>query len=123
MRIRSKFSFLSAAARDVRRAQRIEQRKIVVGDMDAAVGAFGQRFLDGLLGALRPHRERHDFAAVLFFQAQGFFERVSCRARSFRNRCRFRGSKLSGDAERSVLGGNLLDADDDVHGVPLTLIG
>ena len=50
-------------------------KKFVVGDVDAAVGAFRQRFLDGLLGAFGAHGDGDDFAAVFFFQAQGFFER------------------------------------------------
>ena len=53
--------------------------------MDAAFGALGKRFLDGLLGALRPHRDGHDFAAVLFLQAQRFFERESVRLIGFKS--------------------------------------
>ena len=48
---------------------------MIVGDVDAAVGAFRQSFLDGLLGAVGAHGDGDDFAAVFFFQAQRFFER------------------------------------------------
>ena len=45
--------------------------------MDAAVGAFCQGFLNGLLDALRTHGEGDDFAAVFFFEAEGFFQSVT----------------------------------------------
>ena len=101
-------------------AERIELCEFVVRDVDAAIGALGQRFLDGLLHALRAHGNGDHFAAVLFLQAQGFLERVSCPARSSQSRCRFRGSsRRSVMAQRSVLGGHLLDANDDLHRVPI----
>src|ERR1700722_2015731 len=60
--------------REIRRcAKRIELRKIIVSDMNTAVRAFRERFFDRLLDALWAHRERDDFAAVLFLQPQRFF--------------------------------------------------
>ena len=44
--------------------------------MNAAVGALGERFLDGLLHALWPHRDGDHFAVLLFLQPQSFFERI-----------------------------------------------
>ena len=55
VRIRSKFSASMAAASERAEAERIELEEIGVGDVDAAVGAFGECFLDGLLGALGAH--------------------------------------------------------------------
>ena len=89
-------------------------REIVVGDVDAAVGAFGEGFLDGLLDALGAHGEGDDFAAVFFFQAEGFFEGVAVRLVHFEADVGFL-DPVSGDGERSVFGGDLFDADDDVH--------
>ena len=63
-----------------------------------------------------------DLAAVLLFQAQGFFERVTVGLVHFETDVGFL-DPVSGDGEWGVLCGNLLDADDDVQGVPLTLIG
>ena len=104
-----------------RRAQRIEQEEFVVGDVDAAVGALGQRFLDGLLGALRAHGERHDLAAVLFLQAQGFFEREAVRLVHLEADVGFANPQaVIGDAQRRILGGNLLDADGDLSWLRLT---
>ena len=77
--------FLNCGRERTRRAQRIELEKFMIGDMDAAFGALGQRFLDGLLRALRPHRNGHHFAAVLFLQAQRFFEREAVRLVRFKS--------------------------------------
>ena len=64
-----------AAASDLAEPSGSSMKELVVGNVNAAVGALGQRFLDRLLHALRAHRKRHHFAAVLFLEAQGFFER------------------------------------------------
>ena len=97
------------------RAQRIERVRLVVGDVNAAVGALGQRFLDRLLHALRAHRHRDHFAAVLFLQAQGFLERETVRLVHLKSDVGFADPACVGDGQRSVFGGNLLDADDDLH--------
>ncbi len=87
---------------------------MVVGDVDAAVGAFGQRFLDGLLGALRAHRNSDHFAAVFFFQAQRFFERVAIGLVRFEADVGFANPCAAfGDGERRIFRGNLLDANAD----------
>ena len=119
MRIRSNVSLLQRRGQRFRRAQRIEQEKFVVGDVDAAVGALGQRFLDGLLGALRAHGKRHHFAAVLFLQAQRLFEREAVRLVHLEADVGFADPRaVFGDAQRRILGGNLLDADGDLHREP-----
>ncbi len=97
-------------------AERIELREVVVRDVNGAVGAFCESFLDGLLHALGAHGKNDDFPAMLFFQAQGFFEGVAVRLVHFEADVGFF-DPVSGDGERSVLCGNLLDADDDVHEV------
>jgi hypothetical protein len=51
--------------------------------MDGAVGAFGQRFADGLRGPLRRGAQRDYLSAVLFFQLQRGFQRVRVRLVDF----------------------------------------
>ena len=58
-------------------AQRIERRQIFFFDMNGAIGAFGQCLANGLRCARGAGAQRHHFAAVLFLQAQRFFERES----------------------------------------------
>ena len=59
---------------------------------------------------------RHDFAAVLFFQAQRFFERESVRLVGFKSDVGFANPRaVTGDRQGRVLRGNLLDADTDFH--------
>jgi hypothetical protein len=116
VRIRSKFSFWIA-----RRAngggQRIELEEFVIGDVDAAIGALGQGFFDGLLGALGAHGDGDHFAAVLFLQAQGFFEGVGVGLVGFKADIGFADPGAAfGDGERRVLGGNLFDANADFQG-------
>ena len=96
------------------RGERIELEKFVVGDVDAAVGAFGQGFLDGLLHALGAHGDGDDFAAVLFFQAQGFFERVGVGLVGFKADVGFADPGAAfDDGERRIFRGNLFDANAD----------
>ncbi len=83
--------------------------------MNAAIRAFGERFLDGLLHALRSHGERDDFAAMFFFEAQSFFERVAVRLVHLEANVGF-ANPVSGDGQRGVFGGNLFNAHDNVHG-------
>ncbi len=59
--------------------KRIERVQIFGLDVNRAVRAFGQRFADGLRGALRTGAQHDHFAAVLFFQLQRLFERVGVR--------------------------------------------
>ena len=101
--------FFDCGRERTRRGQRIELVEFVVGDVDAALGALGESFLDGLLGALRAHRDRHDFAAVLFLQAQRFFERVGVRLVGFKSDVGFANPRAAiGNRERRIFRGNLL---------------
>ena len=114
MRIRSKFSAWIAAARERADAERIEFEKIGVRDVDTAIGAFGERFLDGLLGAFGAHGDGHDFAAVFFFQAEGFLEREAIGLVGFEADVRFANPGAAfEDGERRVFRGDLFDADCD----------
>jgi hypothetical protein len=79
--------------------------------VDAAVGTFGESFLDGLLGAFGAHRDGHYFTAVLFFQAEGFFEGESVGLVGFEADIGFANPGAAfEDGERSVFRGNLFDA-------------
>ncbi len=89
--------------------------EIVVRDVNGAIGAFGQGFLDGLLHALGTHGKGDDFAAVFFFQAEGFFESVAIGLIHFETDVGFL-DPVSGNGEWGVFCGDLFDADDDVHG-------
>ena len=94
--------------------QRIEFVELIVGNVDSAVGAFGQSFFDGLFGAVGTHGDGHDFAALFFFQAQGFFEREAVRLIRFEADVGFADPRAAfDDGERRILGGNLFDADSD----------
>ncbi len=84
--------------------------------MDAAFGAFGESFLDGLLGALRPHRNGNNLAAMLFLQAQRLFEREAVRLVRFKSDVGFANPCAAiGDGQGRVFRGNLLDANADFH--------
>jgi len=92
----------------------IELREIIVGDVNATVGAFGEGFLDGLLDALGAHGKGDDFAAVFFLQAESFFEGVAVGLVHFEADVGFL-DPVTGDGERGVLCRDLFDADDDFH--------
>ena len=108
------FFFLNGGRKCFRGTQRIELREIVIGNMNRAVRALRQRFLDGLLHALRAHRKSDYFAAVLFLEAKSFFERVAVRLVHLEADVGFL-DPVSGDGQRRVFRRNLLDAHDDVH--------
>ena len=94
--------------------ERVELVELIVGDVDAAIGAFGEGFLDCLLGALGAHRNGDDFAAVLFLQAQCFFERVAIGLVCFESDVGFANPRAAfDDGEGRIFGGNLFDADSD----------
>ena len=59
-----------------------------------------------------PMEMRDHFAAVLFLQAQRFFERVAVRLVHFEADVGFF-DPVAGDRKRRVFGGNLFDTDDD----------
>ncbi len=71
------------------RGQRVELEEFRVGDVDAAIGAFGQGFLDGLLDAIGAHGNGYHFAVVLFLEAEGFFEGVGVGLVGFKAYIRF----------------------------------
>ena len=57
-------------------AQRVDGVEVFRFHVNGPVSALGQRFANGLPGALRPGAQDHHLAAVLFFQLKGFFKRV-----------------------------------------------
>ena len=65
MRIRSASFALHRRGQQACGGQRIETGHVFF-DVDGAVGAFGERFADGLGGARRSGAQRHYFSAVLF---------------------------------------------------------
>jgi len=82
--------------------------------VNAAVRAFRESFFNSLLDALRAHGKRGHFPAVLFLQAQRFFERVAVRLVHFEADVGFL-DPVSGDGQRGVFRGNLIDAHDNFH--------
>ena len=110
-----RFFALDRRRQRFRRAERIERVRLVIRDVHAAVGALGQRFLDRLLHALRAHRHGDHFAGVFFLQAQGFLERVTIRLVHLKSDVGFANPACVGNGQGSVLGGHLLDADDNLH--------
>src|SRR5215472_18515165 len=84
---------------------------MIVKDVEAAVRALGKCFLDRLFGALRPHRNGHNFSAMFFLQTKGLFQRKTIWLIGFKSDIRFANPGPSfDDRERSILGGHLLDA-------------
>src|SRR6266567_250768 len=96
------------------RSQRIELRELVVGNVNPAVSALGERFFNRLLHALRAHRKRNHFSAVLFLQTQRLFQRVAVRLVHFETDVGFL-DPVPGNRQRRVFRGNLLDAYDNFH--------
>src|SRR5713226_5544457 len=87
--------------------------------MNAAIRAFGERFLDRLLYALWSQGKRNHLAAVLFLEPQRFFECVAVRLVHLKADVGF-ANPVSGNGQRGAFGGNLLYAHEDVHGsVPI----
>ena len=113
----SGFSFSMALRQGARDAESVERGEGRIVQMQRAVGALGQSFLDGLLGARRSERGEHHFAAVLFLQAQAFFEREDIRLVDFKTEVGFLHPGAGRvQPQHGVTGGNLLDANDDFHG-------
>ncbi len=84
--------------------------------MDGAVGPFGQRFADGLPGALRGRAERDHFAAMLLFQLQSRFERVRVRLIDLISQVGlFDPLARARDAQLRIARRDLLDGDDNFH--------
>ena len=105
---------LDRGGEGARGRERIEFEEIRVGNVDAAVSAFCERFLNGLLGAFGTHGDGHHFAAVFFFQAQGFFECEGVRLVGFEADIGFANPRAAFEnGERSVFRGNLFDANCD----------
>src|SRR6266478_4732960 len=78
------------------------------------VRTLGQRLLNRLLHALRPHRKCDHFAAVFFLQPQCFFQRVAIRLVHLETDVGL-ANPVSRDGQRCVLRGNLLNAHDNIH--------
>jgi hypothetical protein len=71
-------------------------------------------FLDGLFDSLRAHGKGDDFAAVFFFEAEGFFEGVAVGFVHFEADVGFF-DPVSGDGEWGVFRGDLFDTHNDFH--------
>ena len=83
---------------------------------------FGQSFLDGLLRAVRAHGDGHHFAAMLFFQAQRFFQREAVGLVGFKADVGFADPCAAFDnGERRILRGNLFDADSNFQNASATI--
>jgi len=87
----------------------------VVHDVHCAVGALGERFLDRLFHALRPHRYRNHFAGVFLLQAKGFLERETVRFIHFKSDVGLADPSAIDNYQGGVFGGDLLDANDNLH--------
>ena len=83
--------------------------------MNGAVGAFRQSFAQYLLRAGRTDGDDDYFAAILFFLAQGFFQRIGVGLIHFiRDVFANPGARLI-QLERGILLRDLLDANQDFH--------
>ncbi len=109
------FFFLNRGSQRFCGTERVELGEIVIGDVNGAVSAFCESFLDGLLHTLWTHGKDDHFAAMLFLEAQRFFERVTVGLVHLEADVGLL-DPVSSNRQRRVLRGNLLNADDDVHG-------
>jgi hypothetical protein len=97
-------------------AERVEFCQIVGFDVDRTVSALGQRFPNGLPGTLRSGAEHNHFAAVLFLEQQGRFQRVRVRLIDLKAEILFRkplAARINVDA--GIPHGNLLHRHYDFH--------
>ena len=107
---------LDGAGEQMGDAERVELAQRLVFDVDGAIGALGERFANGLRGTRGSGAERHDLAAVLFLQLQGFFEGIGIGLVDFEAQVVFLDPMPAGvDSQLGVAHGNLLDSDDDFH--------
>jgi len=84
--------------------------------MNGAVGALGQRFADGLAGALRTGAQGDDLSTVLFLKLQPGLQCVGIGLIDFVSQVGFFDPlALGGDAQLRIARRNLLDGDDDFH--------
>src|SRR5579863_7014691 len=84
--------------------------------MDSAVRTLCQGFLDYLLGPFRPHGKRHHLASMFLFQTQPFLQSETIRLIHLEADISFADPRAAfGDVQRRILGGNLLDANGDLH--------
>src|SRR5215831_6667082 len=91
--------------------------------MYTPVSTFGEGLFDGLLGAFGPHRDGDDLAAVFLFELERLFECEAIRLVGLEADVGFADPALSwgsrfGDGQRSIFGGDLFDADADLHARP-----
>ena len=114
---------LDRSGERLRGVERVKLEKLAVGNVNAAVRTLGEGFLDGLLGALGAHGNGDDFAAVLFLQAQGFFERKAVGLVGFKADVGLSNPRaFADDRKRRVFRGDLLHANSDFHGQPPTWV-
>ena len=106
---------LNGCGERLRRAKGIPLGELVVGDVNASVGTLRERFLDRLLHALRSHRKGDNFPTVFFLEPQCFLERVAVGLVHLKADVGFL-DPVSGDRQRRIFRGDLLDTHDDVHG-------
>jgi hypothetical protein len=107
---------LNGGSKRTGRSERVKLEEFRIENMDAAIGALGESFLDGLLGALGAHGDGHDLASMLFLQAQRLFQREAIRLVGFKSDVGFANPRAAiGDGQWRVFGGNLLDANTDFH--------
>src|SRR5208282_4465965 len=104
------------------RAQWIELREVVVGNVNAAIRALRQRLFNRLFNAFGTQGRRDHFPAVLLLQTERFFQRVGIRLVHLEADVRLI-DPVPGDGQRRIFGRHLLDAHDDVHGLFLLAAG
>ena len=118
---RSNFSSAIAAASASAVTNASAAAKRVVFDVNRAVGAARQRLANHLLHPRRPCRADDHLAAVLLAQAQRLLERIGVRLVHLVADVLFADPGLVvAQARLPLAGGDLLDADGDLHAVSTT---
>ena len=84
--------------------------------MDGPVGAFCERFADGLCGAGRPGTQGHYLAAMLFLELQARFQSVGIGLIDLEGQIPLINPfPRGGNPQLRITSRNLLDGDDDLH--------
>ena len=118
VRIRSNFSSFIAAASASATTNASALASAVVLDVDGAIGAARQRLAKHLRDARRPGRADDHLAAVLLLEPQRLLERVGVRLVHLVAGVLLANPGLGVVQPRlPVAGGDLLDADGDLHKV------
>ena len=90
--------------------------EVVAVDVNGAVGALGEGFANGGSDALGAGAEHDDFAAVLLFELEGFFEGVGVGLVHGELKVGFFDPFAGGvDADLRIALGDLFDGYDDFH--------